>query len=456
MKNMKLLKADTSLFSLTDSNGKMNLFALAIPLFFQQIFNILLGTVNTVVLTYVSDDAVTAVNVANTVLNIPIILLMMSTQGLLILLSFALGRGDESTGDLYITSVAANVGLSIIVSIILCIAAPLFMQMMNLSGDVALQAVKYFRIRSVFLIFQALTTCLTSVLRAHGFAKSTMVSGIITNAVNAGLSALVVSNLIFASDKIAGVAFAAVLGQIAGLVYAYIALRFNRQIERKGKVRFVLLRKMLQIGVPSGLSLLMYNVSTMVSTAILTSLGTQILRTKIYVANIANFGYLFGYAIAQSAALMIGRHNGAGKYNTAKKLFHLVAFMVPLLNAAFALIIFINSDYLMKIFKADEQMMLLAHTIFLIDIAVEIARGNTHVGENALCSVGDTMYTSIVSIISCIFINILGCWLFCLKFGLGVYGYYIVSLLDEGTRGVLYHIRWNKGAWTEKLKSLYS
>lgn len=454
MKKMGLTKIDGSVFLLKDSSGKMNLFALAIPLFFQQIFNILLGTVNTVVLTHVSEDAVTAVNVANTVLNIPIIILMMLVQGLLILMSFSLGKGDESTGDLYVTSVIANIGLSIILGIILYIAAPFFMQMMNLSGDVALQAVKYFRIRSIFLILQALTNCLTSVLRAYGYAKSTMISGIITNVVNAGVSVMVVTDLVFASDKIGGVAFAAVIGQLVGLLYAYIVLRINKQIKKKGKMRMVLLKRMLCVGVPSGLSLLMYNVSTMVSTAILTSLGTQILSTKIYVANIANFGYLFGYAIAQSAALMIGRHNGAGHYESAKKMFKVISIMVPAINVVLALCIFAGSGELMRIFTSDKQVLKLAHRIFLIDIAVEMARGNTHVGENALCGVGDTVYTSIVSILSCVFINMLGCWIFCLKLGFGIYGYYIVALLDEGIRGILYHIRWNKGVWINKLKYL--
>lgn len=60
---------DKSLLNLNDNSGNLNLFALAIPLFFQQVFTILLGTVNTVALTRVSEDAVTSVNVANMVID---------------------------------------------------------------------------------------------------------------------------------------------------------------------------------------------------------------------------------------------------------------------------------------------------------------------------------------------------------------------------------------------------
>ena len=75
------------LFEINDSAGRINLFAMSVPLFFQLIFNLMLGTINTIVLTYVSDEAVTAVNVANTVLNVPVILLTMVTNGLLVILS---------------------------------------------------------------------------------------------------------------------------------------------------------------------------------------------------------------------------------------------------------------------------------------------------------------------------------------------------------------------------------
>ena len=78
---------DKSLLNLNDNSGNLNLFALAIPLFFQQVFTILLGTVNTVALTRVSEDAVTSVNVANMVIDIPVNLTYMITSGTLVILS---------------------------------------------------------------------------------------------------------------------------------------------------------------------------------------------------------------------------------------------------------------------------------------------------------------------------------------------------------------------------------
>ena len=82
---------DASLMSLSDASGKLNIFALAVPIFFQQIFTLLLSTVNTVALMQVSGDAVTAINVASSVLFIPTAILTMPATGILIILCIALG-----------------------------------------------------------------------------------------------------------------------------------------------------------------------------------------------------------------------------------------------------------------------------------------------------------------------------------------------------------------------------
>ena len=93
--NIKTKFGDSSLLTLTDSSVKMNLIMLAIPMFFQRIFILLLGTVNTIVLTNVSGDAVTAVNVTNTVLNIPYTILEIPSTGAVIIFSIILGRGEK-------------------------------------------------------------------------------------------------------------------------------------------------------------------------------------------------------------------------------------------------------------------------------------------------------------------------------------------------------------------------
>ena len=439
---------DSSLFSLIDSSGTMNLFALAFPLFFQQVFTLLLGTVNTIVLTHVSDDAVTAVNVAISVLNIPNILLMMPTSGAVIIFSLTLGSNHKNeTGNIYITGLIINIILPLLLSILFFSAAPAMLGIMNVSGTILAEGILYFRIRCIFLTLEALTNYFTGVLRAHGKAKSTMVSGIIVNIVNALLSVLTVCGIFFGSNKIIGVSAAAGIGQLAGMIYAAVILYKSRDICVKGSYSSSIAKRILKIGIPSGLSPFAYNVSTMLITSMIASLGMQTMNTKVFVTNIAGYTYRLGYALAQSNALMTGRLCGAEKYERAKALFKQNIRLIPIINICLSFAVFIFSNKLMRIFTSDPVIINMAHWLFLLDIAVEALRGITHMGENSLCSVEDTLYTSAVSTVSCFMISVLFCRLFCIDLKMGLFGYYIAAIMDEGTRGMLYHLRWNKGKW---------
>lgn len=140
------------------------------------------------------------------------------------------GKKAEKINSIYVSGVRICAELSILLSTACYLLAPYLIGFMQVKYGVI-----YFKIRAVFLILQALATFFTSVLRAYGSSKQTMIYGIITNAVNALISILVVKNVFFAGNKTAGVAFAAVTGQFAGLVYTYVSLRLSKYIADGGK-----------------------------------------------------------------------------------------------------------------------------------------------------------------------------------------------------------------------------
>ncbi len=438
---------DSSLLSMTDASGRLSLFGLALPMFFELVFNSLLGTINTVVLTRVSENAVTAVNIATTVLNIPLQLISMVPSGMLIILTLFLGAGRRSEGGkIFKTGFLSALLLTALLSATAAVLAEPLLSLMNIEGEILAQAVLYFRIRCGFLLTTAVTTCCTATLRAYGHSRPTMIAGMVANAVNLAVSLVVISPY-YTGDEIVGVAAAAGVGQLAGAMYTFTALYRKDGVSHSGELSLRLLRRILAVGIPSGMSLLAYTAGVTFSTSIISSLGQQAVNTKVYTANISLYTQMLGYALAQASALMIGRCAGAADHGKAKRLFAQAARFIPLINALLATIVLLLADPLMSMFTDSDDIKAAARIIFLIDIAIEAARGNTHVGEKALCSVADTAFTSAVSITACLVINSLGCWFFCVKLGLGIYGYFAASLIDETVRGILYRIRWHRGSW---------
>lgn len=453
MQSRKLRLFDRTLCTLQDESGTLKLWSLSFPIFMNLVFNLLLGTVNTVALTYVSPSAVTAVNVSNTVIGIPTVLLNMIVNGMLVLLSLALGGGRKgAVGGIFKTGLIASVVFSGFLFGLLGFFAEPILRLMGLSGATLSSGVSYLRIRALSLSFAAVTNCITARLRAHGFAAPTMIAGILSNAVNAAGSVFAVSPF-YKGNKIIGVAVMTVVGQLCGMIYAVLRARKTVCGGAKAAVSFADLRHILAVGVPGGISLLAYNISTVYSTSLLAKLGEDVINVKVYTATVSGYTYLFGLAVAQSAAMMIGRHAGAGHFDSAQRLFRQTVRLVPLLNAALSFLVFLFSCQIMQIFTNDPAIITAAHTVFLIDIAIEIFRGVSHVGENALCSVEDTVFTSAVSIPSSLVIGIFGCWFFSIRLGLGLYGYYAAAVLDELLRSTAYRIRFQRGRFQKILKS---
>lgn len=324
---------------------------------------------------------------------------------------------------------------------------------MNINGEILKEAVLYFRIRMIFIIFTALANCICAVLRAYGIVRPTLISGLIANGINV-LVSLMVINSSFVSDKVAGVAFAAAIGQLLGFIYVFAELYGCKNVPCKGRFTPFILRRVLKVGIPAGMSLLTYVITAAFSTAVIASLGQATVNVKVFTSNISGFTYLFGYAVAQAGALMISRCVGSGRNSLADRLFKLNARFVPLLNAVLAFIVFVMTRPLMSFFTDNANYISEARIIFLIDIIIETARGNTHVGENALCSTADTLFAAIVTITSCIVFGAFGSWLMCIKFGFGLYGYFIVSAIDEAVRGLLFRIRWKSGSWSAAAQSI--
>ena len=180
-------------------------------------------------------------------------------------------------------------------------------------------------------------------------------------------------------------------------------------------------------------------------TAMVASLGKEMMNTNVFVTNISQYTYTFGYAMAQAAGIMTGRLCGAGNCDKAKRLFAQNIRCIPIINALLATVVFVFSNKIMMIFTDNANIIDFSHYLFLANVVVQVFRGMTHVGENALCSVEDTVYTSIVSVSSCFLVNVLLCKIFCIELGFGLYGYYMASAADEGLRGLLYRIRWKRG-----------
>ena len=167
---------DKSLITLQDRNGKLNLFALMLPVFLQCIVNNMLGSINTAILSNYDSTIITAMNASNRIITTTLYFCILGSAGLSIILAHALGRDDkEVINNISMTAIVCNVVLGVVVcSISLALQEPL-LSMMNLTGTIMANAKIYFSLRQIAVLISVVSSCFSAMLSAYGKVTSSVI-----------------------------------------------------------------------------------------------------------------------------------------------------------------------------------------------------------------------------------------------------------------------------------------
>ncbi len=98
------------------------LFRLSVPIFVEAIMNTIIGSVDTIMLSSYSDDAVAAVSIANQILFLIQVLACIVTTGTSILCAQYIGakKTEEEQNDLITASILLNVGMGVVLTVLMC------------------------------------------------------------------------------------------------------------------------------------------------------------------------------------------------------------------------------------------------------------------------------------------------------------------------------------------------
>ncbi|MBQ4000232.1 MAG: hypothetical protein II643_04470, partial [Oscillospiraceae bacterium] len=162
----------------------VDVFRIAVPIFVEQILRSLMGTVNTFMLSKVSDSASAAVGVASQVLNVVIIASFMMSSGTAIIENQLLGAGkNREAGKIMMNTYAVTAGLGLLVSILTMTFAREMIGFMGLSPELTPDGTAYLKILGASCLFQFISSMTSTHFRCHGSTTIPMAVVIITNIV---------------------------------------------------------------------------------------------------------------------------------------------------------------------------------------------------------------------------------------------------------------------------------
>ncbi len=433
--------------TVTTSLGSLNLVSLAIPIFLELVFNNLIGTVSTTVLSGYSEEAVVATGTVNIVFSLFVVFFSSVATGASVVISNLIGAERlEKARKACWSSIVLFGCLGLLGTAVLLLGSSVLVTWMNLTGTVYELAVTYTRIRACSLVFMALSNVMLAIMRCYGYPKYTVITGMIKNVCNLICSYYAVNyaKTLWLSG-VSGVALGCVISELISVgivVVMFIRLKLKLEKTENWKEFGDLVKRTLTIGIPTCVSNASFTLSQIVTNSFAVLLGIHAVSGKIYFANILCYAFLFSSGVGNANALMAGRLYGAGEYEHADRLNRmLVRFTVPV-NLAVSLVILLLRVPLLSLFTDNTLIMEMAIGIFLVDIITEQARAFSHVYEYSLRSTEDVALTMIVTLISGWVFSVGFAYYLSIPCGMGLIGCYIGLAIDESIRGIFTYFRW--------------
>lgn len=439
---------DRELAAFTDDSGKLTIMSVAIPKFLELVSIQVLGTINVVMLTKYSSDAVNAVNVATQVCLFLTQIYSMIIIGGSIIMNFELGRGDrKKASEVATTSVAAAFLFCLVTGVVLSFFSKEIMGLMNVSDSVGKSGEDYFTVQMLGLPISALMTFFSTFLICNGKVKSALTMSILSNVLNILFGYVVLfTDIPHLFDGTRGLSVANLLAKLSASVfgmYVYIKEKcpLGKEITRGS------LKRVLRVGVPGGLSLTSYTLAQMITTAIIAILGMDILETKIYISSFVQYVSLFGYSVCYAGGIMCGRLKGRGDYTKIKNLTRMNFRIALVSNVILSIIALVFRNELMGIFTGRVDYLQLVYYVLLVDIYVEIVRAVNNAVENCLNAVGDVKIPLVASVCSCFLCSVLLGRIFSVDMGFGLVGCWAAFAVDETFKAIIYLIRFKSDKW---------
>lgn len=416
----------------------------------------MLGAVDTIMLSQYSDESVAAVGVVNQIVMFAFLIFEVINIGTSVLCSQYLGaKMQKNMVQVVGVALLFNLVVGLLISAILHYGATTLLGWMGLRPELLKYGIGYMQIVGAFAFFQAISFTISASLRSANKAIYPMLVTVLVNIMNIiGNYSLIFGKWGMPALGAEGAAISTSVARGVSMVVLFVIL-FRKHIPRFPLNYFrpfpwVELKNLLKVGLPSAGENMSYSFSQVVITYFINILGNNALATRTYTVNIVMFVYLFAIAMAQGGAISIGHLVGQKKIRAAYLLGKYVMRLSILVSLVLSCIWAASGHFIFSMLTDNQEIIKMGVTIMLVDIIVEIGRTVNIYATNALRSAGDVNFPFYVGVAVQWTVSVGFSYLFGIHWGWGLVGMWCAFLLDENIRALLFVKRWNSMRWARK------
>ena len=426
-----------------------------IPLFFEQLLVMLVGIIDTFVVSYVGEAAVSGVSLVNMFNTIFIYLFTALASGGAVVISQYLGSRDRKNT---MESSSQLLMFSFVFSILIAVFVLLFdKQILTLlfgkaESQVMDSCMTYLKISVYSYPALAIYNAGAAMYRSMGKTKITMYISIISNIINT------IGNLIgvfVLHAGVAGVAYPSFIARMFSAVVITILLfnvKYEAHYTKEGllQLNFPLLKKILNIAIPNGIENGVFQLAKVVLSSVVALFGTYQIAANGVAQSIWSLAALIGTTMSPVFITVIGQCMGANRIEEAKYYFKKLMKWTLILSIAWNGLVLVITPLFMKFYELSSQTIhLIIILVFIHNLFNTIAFPFSGPLSNGLRASGDVKFTMIVSIASTVLGRLIFSLIFGIYFNMGVIGIALAMCLDWSIRVIIFYLRFKSNKWTQ-------
>ena len=425
------------------------------PLIIEQILAITVGMVDTVMISYAGEAAMSGVSLVDMINNLLISIFAAVATGGAVVVSQYLGSQNPKSASRAATqliTVAFVIAAGFMLVSIIGNKSILRLLFGAIESDVMESACIYFLISAWSYPFLAVYNASAAIFRSMGNAKISMKISIGMNIFNAIGNAILIFGL---SMGAAGAALSTLAARILGAL-VLLKLATQKTLPVSVNMREVLIwekdmvHRILNIAIPSGIENGLFQLGRVLVVSIIALFGTYQIAANAVANTLDAMGCIAGQAMNLAMITVVGRCMGAGAKDQAvyytKKLWKITYIITIAVNS----VILISLPWLLKLFALSTKAYKYAYILVMIHDGMAMFLWPTaFTMPNAMRAAGDVKYCMFISIFSMVVFRILLSIVFGIWLGWGAIGVWLAMIVDWTFRFIFFVWRFVSRKWLE-------
>ena len=361
---------------------------------------------------YNGSATISAVTNGSQIMHMITVIIVGLAMGTTVMISQSVGSGDNKKVSSFIgNSATLFMSFSIILTVILLLCMNGIISIMHIPTEAISEAKEYLTICFIGIPVITAYNILSCVFRGLGDSKSPMYFVSVACVINVVLDYIFIGLM---GKGATGAALATVLAQTASVVFAlfYAIIKNKITLSKSDFIPdFIILKRILQIGLPVSLQDGLIQVSFIIISIIANSRGVAISTSVGIVEKIICFLFLIPSAMLSSISAIAAQNIGAGKKDRAIEVLKLGTIIAISFGIVFAIICQLASTEIIDLFSDDPDVIRLGAQ-YLRSYVFDCSLAGIHFCFSGFfCACGKSLISFIHNIISIILVRVPGAYL---------------------------------------------